>query len=149
GTAYLLNGTLAKPLSRVDDLVCLPDFSTSSGAGCTGAPVSQATVCVSAPDGGIMFSQGPSPNLALGAADAGSTAGATLGAGRTYFAPNDEPSACGQAWTVFDLSGNTPVFQDRFDPAFGGGFCHAVSVARLLTVPDGSFVASVNVDCSA
>jgi hypothetical protein len=96
-----------------------------------------------------VFSLGSSSTIALGAADAGSTAGATLGAGRTYLAPNDEPTACGQAWSVFDLSGNAPVFQDRFDPVFGGGFCHAVSVARLLTVPDGSFVVSVNVDCGA
>jgi len=149
GIAYLLNGTLAKPLTRVDDLVCLPDFNTSSGQGCALAPVSQAAVCVSAPDGGIVFSLGSSSTLALGAADAGSTVGAILGAGRTYLAPNDEPSACGQAWSVFDLSGNAPVFQDRFDPAFGGGLCHAVSVARLLAVLDGSFVVSVNVDCGA
>ena len=146
GTAYLLPGTLTKPLTRVDDLVCLPDLNTSSGAGCAAAPASQAAVCVSAPDGGILFSLGTSNTLALGAADAGSTAG-SIGAARTYLAPNDEPSSCGQAWSVFGLANNLAVFQDRADPAFGGGFCRATGVSRLLPVPDGSFVVSASVQC--
>ena len=148
GTAYVLPGVLEKPMTRVDDLLCLPDLSTSAGTGCQATPAFTGVACISAPDGGISFALGTSSTLPLGAADAGSTAGA-LGAARTYLEPNDEPTACGQAWTAFDLKSNAAVFQDRFDPAFGGGFCHAVSVSRLFPVPDGGFVVSVTVDCGA
>lgn len=148
GTAYLLPGPFVKPLTRVDDLLCFPDPSLTPGQGCAASPVTQLAGCVSAPDGGLVVASGTSVQLPLGAADAGSTAGA-IGAARTYLAPNDEASACGQAWSVFGLASNLAVFQSRTDPAFGGGFCRAISVARLLPVPDGSFVVSVNVDCGA
>ena len=148
GTAYVWPFGFQKPFTRVDNLLCFPDFSTSSGAGCQATPAVQGLGCFTATDGGVVIASGTSAALPLGAPDAGSTAGA-MGAARTYLAPNDEPTQCGQAWTLFGLNTGLFVPMNRADPSFGGLFCTGRTVDRLFPVADGSFVVSVTSSCGA
>jgi hypothetical protein len=142
GAAYSVVYTFSKPLTRVEDLLCLPD-PTISGNGCQVS--SQAVGCFSVADGST-FSASGSSALTLGPPVAGTTAGAH-GSQRTYLAPNDEPTRCGQAWTVFGLPTNLFFAQPRVGTAFGG--CTEQSVDRLLPVPDGSFVVSLTLSCGS
>jgi len=143
-------GVLGQTLTRVDDLVCLPDAFTGSEDGCWyAAPTATQTLrCLSLVDGSQTTAVGTSSTLALGPPNPGSTAGAH-GTPRTYLAPNDVGS-CGPAWSLLALPGNLFVPQPRNDdPAFGTG-CFAASsgpVNRLLPFPDGSFALLFDVDC--
>jgi len=142
GASYSVVYTFSKPLTRVDDLLCVPD-PTVSGNGCQ--VTSQTLGCFAVTDGSTFSASGSSGTQTLGPPVAGTTAGAH-GPQQTYLAPNDEPTRCGQAWTVFGLPTNLFVAQPRVGPpAFGG--CTEQSVDRLLPVPDGSFVVSLILNC--
>ena len=142
GASYSVVYTFSKPLTRVDDLLCVPD-PTVSGNGCQ--VTSQTLGCFAVTDGSTFSASGSSGTQTLGPPVAGTTAGAH-GPQQTYLAPNDEPTRCGQAWTVFGLPTNLFVAQPRVGaPAFGG--CTEQSVDRLLPVPDGSFVVSLTLNC--
>ena len=138
-------GVQGQTLTRVDDLVCLPDAFTGSEDGCwyTAPTATQTLRCLSLVDGSQTTAVGTSSSLALGPPNPGGTAGAH-GSRRTYLAPNDVGS-CGPAWSLLALPGNLFVPQPRTDdPVFGAG-CFAASfgpVNRLLPFPDGSFACS-------
>ena len=144
-------GVLGQTLTRVDDLVCLPDGFTGSQDGCWyAAPTATQTLrCFSLVDGAETTTVGTSSTAALGPPTPGGTAGAH-GSPRTYLAPNDVSTSCGPVWAFLALPGNLFVPQDRLsDPAFGVG-CSAGSfggVNRLLPFTDGSFAVLFDVDC--
>jgi len=144
-------GVLGQTLTRVDDLVCLPDTFTGSEDGCWyAAPTATQTLrCFSLVDGAQTTAVGTSSSLELGPPAPGGTAGAH-GSPRTYLAPNDQGNGCGPVWAFLGLPGNLFLPQDRVaDPVFGPG-CFAGSsgsVARLLPFPDGSFAVLIDVDC--
>jgi len=144
-------GVFGQTLTRVDDLVCLPDTFTGSQAGCWyAAPTATQTLtCFSLVDGTQTSAVGTSSSLALGPPNPGGTAGAH-GSARTYLAPNDVSTSCGPVWAFLALPGNLFVVQDRAaDPVFGAG-CFAGSFGspvRLLPFLDGSFAVLFDVDC--
>ena len=146
-------GVLGQTLTRVDDLLCLPDSFSGSQDGCWYPlpPATQTLRCVSLVDGAETTTVGSSSTIALGPPTPGGTAGAH-GSARTYLAPNDVSTSCGPVWALLALPGDLFVPQDRLaDPAFGAG-CFAgsfVGVHRLLPFPDGSFAVLVDVDCPA
>ena len=139
-------------LTRVDDLICLPDAFTGSEDGCwyTAPTATQTLRCFTLVDGSQTTAVGTSSTLALGPPDPGGTAGAH-GSPRTYLAPNDV-SSCGPIWALLALPGNLFALQDRVDDAVFGSGCFAGSsgaVRRLLPFPDGSYAVLVDVDCPA
>jgi len=141
-------GVQGQILTRLDDLLCLPDTFTGSQDGCFyAAPTATQTVsCLSLVDGAPTTAVGTSTTLALGPPTPGGTAG-SHGSARTYLAPNDISTSCGPAWAFFGFPANLFVPQDRVaDPIFGAG-CFAGSVQRLLPFPDGSFAVLLDVFC--
>ncbi len=141
-------GVQGQILTRLDDLLCLPDTFTGSQDGCFyAAPTATQTVsCVSLVDGAQTTAVGTSTTLALGPPTPGGTAG-SHGSARTYLAPNDVSTSCGPAWAFLAFPANLFVPQDRVaDPIFGAG-CFAGSVQRLLPFPDGSFAVLLDVLC--
>jgi hypothetical protein len=139
---YALPFPLSKPLSRVDDLLCLPDLFTGNNDGCWFAPATQNLLCFAPGTASISLTTASSPTQDLGQPNAGETAGAH-GAPRTYLSPNDVPN-CGPAW-AFLAPSNFFNLQSRFGTPFGG--CVAESVTRLLTIPDGSFAIAETLEC--
>jgi hypothetical protein len=142
-------GVLGQTLTRVDDLLCLPDAFTGSNDGCWYAiPTATQTLrCFTLADGSQTTAVGTSTTIPLGPPNPGGTAGAH-GSPRTYIAPNDVAS-CGPAWTLMALPGNVFVPQQRTDPVFGTG-CFAASSApvnRVLPFPDGSYALLFDVNC--
>ena len=145
-------GVLGQTLTRVDDLVCLPDTFTGSEDGCwyTAPTATQTLSCFSLTSGAQTTTVGTSSTLALGPPTPGGTAGAP-GSARTYLAPNDVAS-CGPAWALLALPGNVFVPQPRTADAVFGAGCFAASsgpVNRLLPFPDGSYAVLFDVDCPA
>ena len=144
------DGTVTGPvLTRMDDLVCIPDILNGVFTSCCGAPATHTVECLQPATGQLVIGNGDNtanPNLDLAAPVAGGTAGA-FGAVGTYLAPNDDASFCGPTWSVFALPQSTFVPQPRTDSAFAG--CSVQSVNRLLPVVDGSFAVGVNLDCGA
>ena len=144
-------GMFGQILTRVDDLVCLPDAFTGSQDGCWYAipTATQTLTCFSLLDGTQTAAVGTSSSLALGPPTPGGTAGAH-GKERTYLAPNDVSTSCGPVWAFLALPGSQFVAQDRFaDAQFGAG-CYAGSFGspvRLLPFLDGSFAVVFDVDC--
>ena len=141
-------GVQGQILTRMDDLVCLPDTFTGSVDGCVyAAPTATQTVgCLSLIDGAQTTAVGTSTTLALGPPTPGGTAGAH-GSARTYLAPNDVSTSCGPAWAFFGFPGNLFIPQARaVDAVFGTG-CFAGNVQRLLPFPDGSFAVLLDVNC--
>ena len=143
-------GVLGQTLTRVDDLLCLPDAFTGSNDGCWYAiPTATQTLrCFTLADGSQTTTVGTSTTIPLGPPNPGGTAGAH-GSPRTYLAPNDVGS-CGPAWTLLALPGNVFVPQPRTADAVFGTGCFAASsgpVDRLLPFPDGSYALLFDVDC--
>ena len=91
-------GVQGQVLTRMDDLLCLPDAFTGSQDGCWyAAPTATQTVsCLSLADGAETTRVGTSTTLELGPPTPGGTAGAH-GSARTYLAPNDVSTSCGPA----------------------------------------------------
>lgn len=150
--APLSDGGVSGPiLTRVDDLVCLPDAFTGSQNGCWYAipTATQTLTCFSLLDGTQTAAVGTSSSLALGPPTPGGTAGAH-GKERTYLAPNDVSTSCGPVWAFLALPGSLFVPQARLaDAQFGVG-CNAGSFGspvRLLPFLDGSFAVVFDVDC--
>jgi hypothetical protein len=98
------DGTVTGPvLTRMDDLVCIPDALTGAFNGCYGAPATHTVECLQASTGKRFLDPGDNtgnPGLALAPPTPGQTAGA-FGAVRTYLSPNDVGSFCGPAWSFF------------------------------------------------
>ena len=144
------DGTVLGPvLTRMDDLVCIPDILNGVFTNCWGAPATHQVECLQAATGQPVTGNGDNtanPNLDLAAPAPGGTAGA-FGAVRTYLAPNDDAAFCGPTWSVFAFPPSTFVPQPRTHSAFAG--CSVQSVNRLLPVVDGSFAVGVNLDCGA
>jgi len=140
--AYSLPFPLSKPMSRVDDQLCLPDLFTGNNDGCWFAPATQNLLCFAPGSATTSLTTASSPTQDLGQPDPGGTAGAH-GAPRTYLSPNDVPN-CGPAW-AFLAPANFFTLQSRFGPPFGS--CFAESVTRLLTMPDGSFAVAETLEC--
>ncbi|HZJ53280.1 MAG TPA: hypothetical protein VFD38_04015, partial [Myxococcaceae bacterium] len=144
------DGSVTGPvLTRMDDLVCIPDILNGAFNTCWGAPATHTVACVQASTGQQVIRTGDNtanPNLDLAAPAPGGTAGA-FGAVRTYLAPNDDASFCGPTWSVFAFPQGSFVPQPRSHSAFAG--CSVQSVNRLLPVVDGSFAVGVNLDCGA
>jgi hypothetical protein len=144
-------GVFGQILTRIDDLVCLPDAFTGSQDGCWYAipTATQTLTCFSLVDGTQTAAVGTSSSLALGPPTPGGTAGAH-GKERTYLAPNDVSTSCGPVWSFLALPGSLFVPQDRLaDAQFGVG-CYAGSFGspvRLLPFLDGSFAVVFDVDC--
>jgi hypothetical protein len=142
------DGSVLGPvLTRMDDLVCIPDAMTGVFTNCWGAPATHKVECFEPATGLLVTGNGDNllnPNMDLAAPAPGGTAGA-FGAVRTYLAPNDDAAFCGPTWSVFAFPQATFVPQPRTAPAFAG--CPVQSVNRLLPVVDGSFAVGVNLDC--
>jgi hypothetical protein len=141
-------GVQGQVLTRMDDLVCLPDTFTGSVDGCVyAAPTATQTVsCLSLVDGAQTTAVGTSTTLELGPPAPGGTAGAH-GSARTYLAPNDVSTSCGPAWAFLAFPGNLFVPQARVAAAVFGAGCFAGSVQRLLPFLDGSFAVLLDVSC--
>ncbi len=141
-------GVQAPVLTRMDDLVCLPDAFTGSVDGCVyAAPTATQTVsCLSLVDGAQSTTVGTSTTTELGPPAAGGTAGAH-GSARTYLAPNDVSTSCGPAWAFLGFPANLFVPQARTADAVFGTGCFAGTVRRLLPFPDGSFAVLLDVLC--
>jgi hypothetical protein len=142
------DGTVLGPiLTRMDDLVCVPDVLSGTFTNCWGPPATHRVECLQAATGQLVTGTGDTtnfPNLPLAAPFPGGTAGA-FGAVRTYLAPNDDAAFCGPTWSVFAFPQATFVPQQRTGSAFAG--CSVQSVNRLLPVVDGSFAVGVDLDC--
>src|SRR5262249_18976633 len=141
---YTLPFAVTKPLSRVDDLLCLPDIFSGTNTGCWLAPTTESVLCFTPPTGVIGLTTGTSSTQDLGQPSLGGTAGAH-GSPRTYLAPNDAPT-CGPAWS-FLAPGNFLAVQPRTSTPFGP--CTAQTVTRLLPIPDGSFAIAATLGCGA
>jgi len=139
---YTLPFPVTKPLSRVDDLLCLPDIFSGTSNGCWLAPATESVLCFTPPTGVIGLTTGTSSTQDLGQPSPGGTAGAH-GSPRTYLAPNDAPT-CGPAWS-FLAPGNFLALQPRTSTPFGP--CAAQTVTRLLPIPDGSFAIAATLEC--
>jgi len=143
------DGTVLGPvLTRMDDLVCIPDVVNGAPTnGCSGFPATHTVGCVQPSTGQLVIGTGDNngnPALDLAGPTPGGTAGA-FDAVRTYFAPNDTATICGPTWSVFAFPQSAFVPQQRNASAFAG--CTVLSVNRLLPVVDGSFAVGVNLDC--
>jgi hypothetical protein len=142
------DGSVTGPmLTRMDDLVCIPDILNGTPTGCYGAPATHTVACLQASTGQLVLGNGDNtanPGMDLAAPTPGGTAGA-FGLVRTYLAPNDTATFCGPTWSVFAFPQGTFVLQQRSDSAFAG--CTVLSVNRLLPVVDGRFAVGVNLDC--
>ena len=145
------DGTVTGPvLTRMDDLVCIPDALTGAFNGCYGAPATHTVECLQASTGKRFLDPGDNtgnPGLALAPPTPGQTA-AAFGAVRTYLSPNDVGSFCGPAWSFFAFPGDSFVPQLQGAPALGGAGCTVQTVNRLLPVVDGSFALGLTMDCS-
>jgi hypothetical protein len=143
-------GVSGPVLTRMDDLVCVPDALFGTPNPCYGAPATHTVNCLQASTGLQFPGVGnASASMDLAGPTPGGTAGA-FGAVRTYLAPNDTATTCGPTWSTFALPQSLFVPQPRNDTAFGNsgvGACAVLSVNRLLPVVDGSFVVGVNIDC--
>src|SRR5262249_31946382 len=144
-------GVFGQTLTRVDDLVCLPDTFTGSQDGCWyAAPTATQTLtCFSLVDGTQTVAVGTSSSLELGPPFPGGSAGAH-GSERTYLAPNDVSTSCGPVWAFLALPGNLFVAQTRVASALFGAGCFAGSFGspvRVLPFLDGSFAVLTDVDC--
>ncbi len=144
------DGSVTGPvLTRMDDLVCIPDILNGTPTGCYGAPATHTVACLQASTGQLVLGNGDNtanPALDLAAPTSGGTTGA-FGPVRTYLAPNDTATFCGPTWSVFAFPQSTFVPQQRADSAFAG--CTVLAVNRLLPVVDGSFAVGVDLDCGA
>ena len=141
---YTLPFPVTKPLTRVDDLLCLPDIFSGTNNGCWLAPATESVLCFTPPTGVIGLTTGTSSTQDLGQPNLGGTAGAH-GAARTYLAPNDAPN-CGPAWS-FLAPGDFMALQQRTSTPFGP--CTAQTVTRQLPIPDGSFAVAATLECGA
>jgi hypothetical protein len=145
------DGSVTGPvLTRMDDLVCIPDILSGGPGTCSFAPATHTVACLQPSTGKLVLDQAnnnATPNLALAPPNAGGTAGA-FGSVRTYLSPNDVGPTCGPAWTFFGFPGGSFVLQPQGAPAFGGAACAVQTVNRLLPVVDGSFVLGLTMDCS-
>ncbi len=144
------DGTVVGPiLTRMDDLVCLPDSMTGAFNGCYGAPATHTIPCLQASTGTLVSDTGSTspPAVALAPANPGGTAGA-FGAVRTYLSPNDVGTFCGPAWTFFSFPGGTFLPQPQGAAGLGGASCIVQTVNRLLPIVDGSFALGLTMDCS-
>ena len=139
---YTLPFALVRPLSRVDDQLCLPDLFTGTQDGCWFAPATQNLLCFAPGAATLSLTTASSPSQDLGQPNLGGTAGAH-GAPRTYLSPNDAAN-CGPAWALLAPS-NFFALQPRSGSPFGS--CIAESVTRLLTLPDGSFAVAETLEC--
>jgi hypothetical protein len=140
-------GVTGPILTRMDDLVCIPDILGGTFNGCYIAPATHTVPCLQASTGQLVTGNGnnnANPAMALAAPTPGGTAGA-FGAMRTYLAPNDTATTCGPTWSLFAFPQPLFVPQPRTDTAFAG--CTVLSVNRLLPVVDGSFAVGVNLAC--
>ena len=140
-------GVTGPVLTRMDDLVCIPDILSGTFTTCYGAPATHTVACLQASTGQLVVGSGDNtanPNMALAAPRPGATAGA-FNSVRTYLAPNDTATTCGPTWSTFAFPQSVFVPQPRTDSAFAG--CTVLSVNRLLPVVDGSFAVGVNLDC--
>ena len=140
-------GVSGPVLTRMDDLVCIPDILNGAFNGCYGAPATHTVACLQAATGQLVLGTGDNgtfPALDLAAPAPGATAGA-FGPVRTYLAPNDDAVFCGPTWSVFAFPQSSFVPQLRSDPAFAA--CTVSSVNRLLPVVDGAFAVGVDLDC--
>jgi hypothetical protein len=144
------DGTVLGPvLTRMDDLVCIPDDLRGTFTTCWGAPATHTVRCFQPATRELVTGSGDNsanPNMDLAAPTPGGTAGA-FSTARTYLAPNDDASTCGPTWSTFTFKQPTFVPQPRGHSAFGG--CAVISVNRLLPVADGSFAVGVNLECGA
>ena len=131
---------VARPLTRVDDLVCTPDqvIGFGTGTGCVSS-ATQTVSCLSAAGGAVVTS---GDGGVLGAPTPGTVAGSP-GAPRSYLAPNDQ-AGCGQAWTAGALGPGPLSFQPR---AYAGN-CTVLTVDRLLPLSTGSFALALSSDCA-
>ena len=145
------DGSVAGPvLTRMDDLVCIPDILSGGPNACSFAPATHTVACLQASTGKLVLDTADNtanPNLALAPPTPGGTAGA-FGSVRTYLSPNDVSATCGPAWTFFGFPADGFVLQPQGSPAFGGAACSVQTVNRLLPVVDGSFVLGLTMDCS-
>ena len=140
-------GVTGPVLTRMDDLICIPDILSGTFTTCYGAPATHTVACLQASSGQLVLGNGDNtanPNMDLAAPTPGGTAGA-FGAVRTYLAPNDTATTCGPTWSTFAFPQSVFVPQARNDTAFAG--CAVLSVNRLLPVVDGSFAVGVDIDC--
>ena len=98
-TTYTLPLPVTKPLTRVDDFLCLPDIFSGANNGCWLAPASQSRPLLRGGDrrGGDV-PPARAPRRTSGSPIRGAAAGAH-GAPRTYLSPNDAPN-CGPAWSL-------------------------------------------------
>ena len=143
------DGTVLGPiLTRMDDLVCIPDILNGAAPnGCFVAPATHTVACLQASTGTLVTDSGNTnsfPGLDFAGPVAGGTAGA-FGPVRTYLSPNDTANFCGPTWSVFAFPQSSFVPQVRTDSAFAG--CSVLSVNRLLPVVDGSFAVGVDLSC--
>ncbi|HZW90074.1 MAG TPA: hypothetical protein VFF12_13410 [Myxococcaceae bacterium] len=139
-------GVTGPILTRMDDLVCIPDIVSPDGC-FGGAPATHTVACVQAATGQLVLGNGDNnntPGLDLVGPTPGGTAGA-FGPVRTYLAPNDTATFCGPTWSTFAFPQSAFVPQPRTDTAFNG--CTVLSVNRLLPIVDGSFALGVDLDC--
>ena len=140
-------GVTGPVLTRMDDLVCIPDILNGTFTGCYAAPATHTVACLQASTGQLVLGNGDNsgnPAMDLAAPTAGGTAG-SFGAVRTYLAPNDTATSCGPTWSTFAFPQSIFVPQPRTDSAFAG--CTVLNVNRLLAVVDGSFAVGVDLDC--
>ena len=142
-------GVTGPVLTRMDDLVCIPDILNGTPNGCFGAPATHDVPCVQASTGQLVPGSGNNngnPGMDLAGPTPGGAAGA-FGPVRTYLAPNDDATFCGPTWSTFAFPQPLFVPQPRTDGAFAG--CTVLSVNRLLPVVDGSFAVGVDLSCGA
>ena len=134
--------TVLTPLTRVDDLLCLPDVV--GGTSQTGCFNTDTLLCIA-------------PNLArptlTGTAGAPfgfnpPATGAVAGGGGTYLAPAG--AACDMAWWVGGSGTGGFTFQSRNDPDPNAAArsCAFQSVDRVLPVGDGSVVVALTSFCA-
>jgi len=138
-------GVTGPPLTRMDDLLCLPDVLTGAADGCFYGAATQQIPCLRPATGTVVTGAGSSTTLELAPALPGGTAG-SWGSVRTYLTPNDVGAFCGPAWAFYSLPQGTFFPQPRTDPAFAG--CSQTTVTRLLPLFDGSFAVAVTLDCA-
>jgi hypothetical protein len=141
-------GVTGPILTRMDDVVCIPDILNGAAPnGCFVAPATHTVACLQASTGALVTDTGNTnsfPGVDFAGPVAGGTAGA-FGPVRTYLSPNDTANFCGPTWSVFAFPQSAFVPQARTDSAFAG--CSVLSVNRLLPVVDGSFAVGVDLSC--
>ena len=127
-------GIVTRPLTAVDNLLCLQDSVTACSTGTVESLVClDPTLAAVSATSGIVSTGPPTP-------------GVVAGAGGRYLSPN--VAVCGSSWNLVDLAQGTVSFGPLQDPNLPAN-CSVASISKLLAVGDGTFVVQLVSNCIA